>query len=605
MCAICGWQNLKQDLSEKQDTFREMLDLMSCRGKDNTGLHFEENIMLGHKRLAIIDLNNGNQPMYYKDYIIVYNGELYNTEDIKNELKEKEYTFNTTSDTEVILKGYAEFKEKILDKMEGIFAFVVYDKKTKELFLARDRFGIKPLYYCKKGEGFIFASMIRAILKSEIVKPYLSKKALGEILALGPSKKLGSGVFTGIDELRAAHYMKVKNGEIEIKRYWNVETKECKDTFDEAKEKVKELLTDSIKRQMVSDVPIATLLSGGLDSSLITAVVANNKEDKLTTYSIDYEENDKYFKKTDFTVSLDEHYIDIMSKTFNTKHKYKVITQDDVVKYLKESLYARDYPGMTDIESSLLWFSKEIAKDYKVILSGECADEFFGGYPWFYRKELNDRELFPWINNLEYRQSLLNENLQNEINLREIVEEEYKNTINELEEADRDKKDKRLFYINMTHFMQCLLDRKDRMTMYATLEARVPFADKKLVEYLWNLPFEYKYSHDTEKYLLREAFDGVIPDEVLHRKKNPYPKTHHPKFKEEVSKLLKERLENKNSKMYKIFNVGEINRLLDTNDENDVLPWYGQLMTKPQLIAYLYEFDVWLEEYGIEIEGIE
>ena len=420
----------------------------------------------------------------------------------------------------------------------------------------------------------------------------------------GPSKRQGSGIFTGIKELRAAHYLKYNKGKIEIKRYWNVETKECKDTFEEAKEKVKELLTDSIKRQMVSDVPIATLLSGGLDSSLITAIVAKNKKDKLTTYSIDYEGNDKYFKKTDFTVSLDEHYIDIMSKTFNTEHKYKMITQDDVVEYLKESLYARDYPGMTDIEASLLWFSKEIAKDYKVILSGECADEFFGGYPWFYRKELNDREFFPWINNLEYRQNLLNEKLQDQIDLKQIVEEEYKNTINELDVEDRQKKDKRLFYINMTHFMQCLLDRKDRMTMAATLEARVPFADTKLVEYLWNLPFEYKYNKNTEKYLLREAFKGVIPDEVLNRKKNPYPKTHHPKFKEEVSMLLKERLENKNSKMYKIFNIDEINKLLDENDENDVLPWYGQLMTKPQLIAYLYEFDVWLEEYQIEVEGI-
>lgn len=542
--------------------------------------------------------------MYYKEYVIVYNGELYNTEDIKEELKSKGYTFDTTSDTEVILKGYAEFKEKILDKMEGIFAFSVYNKDTKELFLARDRFGIKPLYYCKNGETFIFASMLRAILKSKVIKPYLSKKALGEILALGPSKRQGSGIFEGINELRAAHYMIVKNGEIKIKRYWNVETKECTDTFDEAKEKVKELLTDSIKRQMVSDVPIATLLSGGLDSSLITAIVSKNKEDQLTTYSIDYEGNDKFFKKTDFTISLDEHYIDIMNKAFNTKHEYKTITQDDVVKYLKDSLYAKDYPGMTDIESSLLWFSKEISKDYKVILSGECADEFFGGYPWFYRKELNDRELFPWINNLEYRQNLLNEKLQDEIDLRKIVEEEYQNTINELSEEDRNKKDKKLFYINMTHFMQCLLDRKDRMTMAATLEARVPFADTKLVEYLWNLPFEYKYNNNTEKYLLREAFKGVIPDEVLNRKKNPYPKTHHPKFKEEVSKLLKERLEDKNSKMYKIFNIEEINKLLDENDENDVLPWYGQLMTKPQLIAYLYEFDLWLEEYGIEVEGI-
>lgn len=377
--------------------------------------------------------------------------------------------------------------------------------------------------------------------------------------------------------------MKIKNGNVDIKRYWNLETKECNDTFEEAKEKVKQLLTDSIKRQMVSDVGIATLLSGGLDSSLITAVVAKNKDDKLTTYSIDYEDNDKYFKKTDFTVSLDEYYIDIMSKAFNTEHKYKTITQDDVVKYLRESLYARDYPGMTDIEASLLWFSKEISKDYKVILSGECADEFFGGYPWFYRKELNDRELFPWINNLEYRQNLLNDNLKKEINLKEIVEEEYKNTINELSEKDRDKKDKRLFYINMTHFMQCLLDRKDRNTMYATIEARVPFADTKLVEYLWNLPFEYKYNKSTEKYLLREAFRGEIPDEVLDRKKNPYPKTHHPKFKEEVSKLLRKRLENKDSKLYKIFNIEEINKLLDEDDSNDILPWYRSVNDKTSI----------------------
>lgn len=518
--------------------------------------------------------------MYFGEYVIVYNGELYNTQDLKAELEEEGEVFSTTSDTEVILKGYAKWKEKVLEKMEGIFAFCVYDTKTKELFLARDRFGVKPLYYCKKGENFIFASMLRAILKSEVIKPYLSKKALGEILALGPSKKLGSGIFTGIEELRAAHYMTIRDGKIEIKRYWRLETKECEDTFEEAKEKVKELLIDSIKRQMVSDVEIATLLSGGLDSSLITAVVANHKKDQLTTYSIDYEENDKYFKKTDFTVSLDEHYIDMMSKTFDTNHQYKVITQDDVVKNLKESLYARDYPGMTDIESSLLWFSKEIAKEYKVILSGECADEFFGGYPWFYREELNDRELFPWINNLDYRQNLLNEKLQEEIDLKKIVEEEYQATICELSEEDREKKDKRLFYINMTHFMACLLDRKDRMTMNATLEARVPFADTKLVEYLWNLPFSYKYQEGKEKYLLREAFKGVIPDEVLYRKKNPYPKTHHPKFKQEVSKLLKERLENKNSKMYQIFNIDEIEKLLKEEDENDILPWYRSAYDK-------------------------
>ena len=600
MCAICGWVNQKKNILEKQEKFKEMVELMNCRGKDNTGFYFSENVLLGHKRLAIIDIENGNQPMYYKEYTIVYNGELYNTEEIREDLINKGYKFETTCDTEVLLKGYAEYKEKILDKVEGIFAFCVYNQKESSIFLARDRFGVKPLYYCLKDGNLVFASMIRAILKSEIVKPVLDIEKLGEILALGPSKKLGSGVFKDVQELRPAHYLTYKKGKINIIRYWNVKTEECKDTFEKASEKIKELLTDSIKRQMVSDVPIATLLSGGLDSSIITAVVALNKDEKLTTYSVDYEDNDKYFKKTAFTVALDEHYIDIMSKEFNTDHKYKFIKQKDVVDYLKRCLYAKDYPGMTDIDSSMLWFSHEIAKDYKVILSGECADEIFGGYPWFYREDLNDRKYFPWINNLEYRQKLLNKDLQEKIDLVKIVEKEYEDTINELEPEDRENKEKRLFYINMTHFMTGLLDRKDRMTMDATLEARVPFADTKLIEYLWNLPFDYKYKDGVEKHLLREAFKGILPDEVLYRKKNPYPKTHHPYFLEAVTKLLKERLENPNCSLYKILNMEEINKLLETK-EDDILPWYGQLMTKPQLIAYLYQFDVWIEEYGIEI----
>ena len=592
MCAILGVLS-KDDFNI--NLFKNMLELMNNRGTDNTGYYFSKNISLGHKRLAIRDLENGNQPMFYKEYVIVYNGEIYNTDTIKKELITKGYSFTTTCDTEIILKGFTEYKEKILDKLEGIFAIAIYNKKKKELFLARDRFGVKPLFYAKKNKNFIFSSMIKPILKSKIIKPILTKKELEEILALGPSKRSGSGIFKDIYELRPGHYLIYKHNKVKTKRYWKLKSHKCKDTFDEAKIKVYKLLTDSIKRQMISDIPIATLLSGGLDSSIISAIVSINSKDKLTTYSIDYENNDKYFKRNNFTVSLDEHYIDIMSKTFNTNHKYKTIKQKDVVKLLEDTLYLRDYPGMTDIDSSLYWFSKEISKEHKVILSGECADEIFGGYPWFYRKELNN--LFPWINNISYRQKLINPNIK--INLDKTIKKEYKRMIKEIPKKDRKNKYKRLFYINMTHFMTTLLDRKDRMTMGATIEARVPFADTKLIEYLWNLPFNYKYKENKEKYLLREAFKDIIPDEVLYRKKNPYPKTHHPYFLNEVTKLLKERL--KKGNLNKIFNIDEINKLLKDNKDYDI-PWFGQLMTKPQLIAYLYQFDLWIERYNIEIK---
>ncbi len=592
MCAILGLISKKKN----KELFKNMLELMNNRGNDHTGYYFENDIYLGHKRLAIIDLEKGNQPMYDKNYIIVYNGELYNTDSLKKDLKDKGISFNTNSDTEVILKGYIYYKEKIMNKLEGIYAFAIYNKKNKELFLGRDRFGVKPLYYTKKKKEFIFSSTIKSILKSKIVKPILTKKELAQILSLGPSKAIGSGIFKDIKELRPGHYLIYKKGKIKVKRYWKLKSKKNKDTFEEATKKVNELLTDSIKRQMISDVPIATLLSGGLDSSIITAVVANNLNQPLTTYSIDYQDNDKYFKKNKFTVSQDKYYIDIMSKTFNTNHKYKIISQKDVVNLLEETLYLKDYPGMTDIESSLYWFSKEISKDYKVILSGECADEIFGGYPWFYRDELNNE--FPWINNLEYRQKIINKNLK--INLKKTIHKEYKKTINELSRKDRNDKYKKLFYINMTHFMTTLLDRKDRMTMGATLEARVPFADTKLIEYLWNIPFNYKYQKSQEKYILREAFKNIIPDEVLYRKKNPYPKTHHPYFLKQVTKLLKDRLKISNN-LSKIFNIEEIYNLLNSKEDYNI-PWFGQLMTKPQLIAYLYQFDLWIEKYNIEIK---
>ena len=601
MCAILGWLNNKDDLTEQNDTFKKMLDLMECRGKDSQGIYEQPNVLLGHNRLAIIDIENGYQPMEFDELIITYNGEIYNTKELRDELLNEGYNFDTKCDTEVILKGYHCYKEKVLEKIEGIFAFAIYNLKDNSLFLARDRLGIKPLYYLKKKNNFIYSSMIRSILASKVIEPILTKKELGELLALGPSKKLGSGIFKDIKELRPAHYLVYKNKKITIKRYWNIKTMSCNDSFIEAKNKVHDLLTSAIKRQMASDRPIATLLSGGLDSSIISAVVANNMDEQLTTYSIDYEENNLYFHKNNFTVDLDKKFIDIMANRFNTNHQYKVITQKDVVDYLTWALYAKDYPGMTDIDASLLWFSKEISKDYKVILSGECADEIFGGYPWFYRNELNNKDYFPWINNLDYRYSLINKKLRKKLNIKKIVKKEYKKTIKELPRKDRKNKYKKLFYINMTHFMTTLLDRKDRMTMYATLEARVPFADTKLIEYLWNLPFEYKYYKNTEKFILREAFRNELPKEIIDRKKNPYHKTHHPYFKNEVTKLLKGRLENKDSILYKIFDINKINELLDSKTD-DTLPWFGQLMTKPQLIAYLYQFDLWIEKYNIKIK---
>lgn len=602
MCGITGWMNKNENLRNKKRIIKKMTKTLKYRGPDSTGYFISDDVLLGHKRLAIIDPEKGKQPMKYDNYVIVYNGEIYNTDSIRKKLIKKGYSFNTTSDTEVILKGYACYKEKIVEKLEGIFAFAIYD--GKDLFLARDRLGVKPLFYTQIDGNFLFASEIKALLKNDLVQPIIDKESLQELLGLGPSKIPGSGIFKGIKELRAAHYLTYKAGIIDIKRYWNVKDKKFDDTFEVCSTKVRRMLMDSIKRQMVSDVGISTFLSGGLDSSIITAVVSNELKKQnqvLDTYSIDYEDNDKYFKANKFQVSKDKKFIDIMKNAFKTNHTYEVISQRKLAKTLKESVIARDYPGMADIDSSLFWFSKQIRKEHKVILSGECADEIFGGYPWFYRKEIRERENFPWIDSLDERISLIKNDLAQKLDLKNFVKEKCELTLSEINVSD-DENLKKLFYLNMTWFMPTLLDRKDRMTMRASLEARVPFADTKLIEYLWNVPWEYKYRNNQEKGLLRHAFKNILPKEIIDRKKNPYPKTHNPKYTKIMIKLLKKRLKNKKSVLYKIFDYDKLMNLIETGGESFKTPWFGQLMTGPELLAYLYQFDIWTVKYKIILD---
>lgn len=601
MCGFVGWYNQNHSKKNKKQ-LKKMTNKLKYRGPDQTGYYYDKNILLGHKRLSIIDLKNGIQPLTYKNYTIVYNGELYNTDEIRKKLTSK-YNFTTTSDTEVLLKGYIEYKEKILDMIEGIYAFCIYH--DEKIFLARDRVGVKPLFYANINNNFIFASEIKAILASKVIKPIINRESLQELLSLSPSRIPGSGVFKDIYELRPGHYM-IYDGNIKITRYWNIKKQKCDDTFIEATNKIKTLLTDSIKRQMVSDVGIATLLSGGLDSSIITAICSTeyqNKNKLLDTYSIDYEDNEKYFKQSKYTVSTDNKYIKLMQEKFNTNHHYKIITQKKLAKYLKESMIARDLPGMADIDSSLLWFSKQIKKDHKVILSGECADEIFGGYPWFYREEVKNREYFPWLDSIASRNNLLKKELQTKLNLKGFIKKQYDEIIKEIpQENSEEQKIKNIFYLNMTYFMPTLLERKDRMTMRGSIEARVPFADTKLIEYLWNLPWEYKYYNQTEKGILRKAYEDILPEEITNRKKNPYPKTHNPKYTKIITKMLKKRLKNKKSILHKIFDEEQLNNLIKTKGESFKEPWFGQLMTGPQLLAFLYQFDIWAKKYKIILD---
>jgi len=613
MCGITGWIDYKKDLRKESEVLSTMAETLAKRGPDDTNIWTQLHAGFGHKRLVVVDPLNGVQPMTKEKqgyhYTICYNGELYNTEDIRKELLIKGYSFQGHSDTEVLLTSYIEWGEECLSYLNGIFAFAVWDEKRHSLFIGRDRLGVKPLFYSEVGSSFIFGSEIKALLAHPGVKAELDREGLAEVFALGPSHTPGNGIFRGIKELRPGHALKFSQDGLKVWRYWNVQSEEHKDTFDETVEKVRFLFQDAVKRQLVSDVPLSTFLSGGVDSSAITAIASNeyakNGKGPLHTYSIDYEGNDKFFKANEFQPNSDGVYIKKMTDTFGTIHHNCVITQETLANFLHEAVTVRDVPGMADVDSSLLWFCREIKKDFVVSLSGECADEIFGGYPWFRREADLQRGGFPWMRSIEERQKLLKDSWSSRLNLKEYMMDKYQQTIAETPklagESKEDAKRRELFYLNQLWFMTTLLERKDRMSMGASLEVRVPFADHRMVEYVWNVPWEMKNYMGREKGLLRKALEGILPEEVLYRKKSPYPKTHNPIYTKTVTEMLKSALDEKSSALYEFFDKDQLNNIMETQGSAFKEPWFGQLMTGPQLLAHLVQMHHWFKDYNINI----
>ncbi|MGM1444921.1 asparagine synthase (glutamine-hydrolyzing) [Bacillus cereus group sp. BceL305] len=591
MCGITGWVDYKRSLEGERDVVTKMAETLAKRGPDDNKVWIKGNVAFGHKRLIVVDPEGGKQPMTcLKDeanYAICYNGELYNTEDIRKELLRRGYTFKGHSDTEVLLASYMEWKEECVDHLNGIYAFAVWDEQKEQVFIARDRLGVKPLFYKYDSGRLLFGSELKAILAHPDVKAEVTLEGLSEIFGLGPSRTPGHGIYAGIKELRPGHAMTFSKNGLCIWRYWNVESKKHEDSFEETVEKTRFLLQDSITRQLVSDVPLCTFLSGGVDSSAITAIAAKEYErsgkGQLHTYSVDYEDNDKYFKANAFQPNSDAPFIHLMTETFQTIHHRCVISNEQLAQYLTEAVLVRDLPGMADIDSSLLWFCREIKQDFVVGLSGECADEIFGGYPWFYREDDLQSSAFPWMRSTEAREQLLKKEWRNKLNLQQYVQQRYEESIQEVPildgESPLEAKRRQLFYLNMVWFMTTLLDRKDRMSMGASLEVRVPFADHRLVEYAWNIPWEMKMYKNREKGLLRKALEGLLPNEILYRKKSPYPKTHNPHYTKAVTVWIQDLLTDKGSILHELFDKEQLSGLIESGGSAFQTPWYGQLNT--------------------------
>ena len=614
MCGITGFVNYKKDISSYKNVLSEMTNELHKRGPDEEGFYLNNHIALGHKRLIVIDPEGGKQPKIKKfsfgEYAIVYNGQIYNTKELRETLKENGFEFNTYSDTEVLLNAYIYYGNDVVNHLNGIFSFAIWNSHTEELFLARDHFGVKPLFYTIFNDNFIFASELKAIFKFPNIPIIVDKQGISELFGIGPAHTPGLTVYKNIFEIKPAHFAIYNRSGLHTKRYWKLTSKPHTESFKETCNHLRNLLEDSINRQLVSDVPLCTFLSGGLDSSILTKLIGNYRKENglstISTYSVDYVDNDKNFVKSDFQPNSDNYYINLMTENSYSTNQKVVLDTPALADALEDAMIARDVPGMADVDSSLLLFCRQVKHEHTVTLMGECADEIFGGYPWFFREDALNSGTFPWSIAISERQQILNPTIAKEIDLKNYIDYRYNESLNDVQVLDTDSEEtaqkRKISHLTINWFMQTLLERGDRMGMYSGLEIRVPFCDYRLAEYMWNVPWEIKALNGREKGLLRYVCKDILPEEIVNRKKSPYPKTHNPTYLARVKSMLSEIMSNPNAPINSLLNRQYILEILETDGKAFSRPWFGQLMTGPQLIAYLCQVNMWLEKYNPIIE---
>ncbi len=617
MCGFAGFSDYGDSLLEEKYLWmalaRRMARRVSHRGPDDRGAHVSAHCALAHVRLSIIDPENGAQPMTVRDqgeeFTIAYNGEIYNAPELRSELQSRGYSFETRCDTEVVLKSYLCWGEACAEKLNGIFAFAIDDGPRQRTFLCRDRFGVKPLFYTLRGERLAFGSEIKALFEFPGVNPVLGREGLCEIFGLGPARTPGCGVFQDIFELKPGCTAVFDREGFRESRYFSLQALPHTDDYDTTVRTVRDLLLDTVERQMISDVPLCTFLSGGLDSSVVTAIAARVLRDRggdgLATYSFEFEGNEENFKPSSFQPDRDESWAQKVSAALGTDHTTLLCANDRLEDSLFEGVIAKDLPGMSDIDGSLLYFCRQVKKGHAVALCGECADEIFGGYPWFHRREMFDGAHFPWSNNLDTRSSLLKPEVLQAIGLENYVNERLSESLSEVPfvpgETEEQKRMRQISWLSIKWFMSTLLDRKDRCSMWSGLEVRVPYADHRLAQYVFNTPWEYKCPEGRVKGLLRDAARGLLPEDVLERRKSPYPKTYDPAYELDLKRRLGYVLRDSSQPIHKLLSQTAAQSLLSEQFDYG-RPWFGQLMAGPQLLAYLLQINYWMLHYQIYVD---
>lgn len=602
MCGIVGWVDTGRDLSNEGELITRMAETMRRRGPDAGGSWLSKHVAFGHRRLSVIDLENGQQPMVHEDgprkHAIVYNGELYNFRQLRSELEAKGHRFRTRCDTEVVLHSYMEWGAQCVDRFDGIYAFGIWDEARQELFLARDPLGVKPLFWTQQGGALLFASELKALLANPIVPPRVTAQGLLDmflhaLLNLLPMP--GVTPFSGVHELRPGHCLTFRNAEPTIRKYWSVPVVEHREDAAATSARIREMLEGSVRRQLMSDVPLACLLSGGIDSSAVTAL-ARREVGELRTFAVDFVDAEKHFAPNPMRPERDTDFAEEMARLVQTRHRTVRLDTSHMDEHLLDIMRARDLPVGSQYDTSLYLLFRTVKEDATVALSGEIADEIFGGYPWFWRptpqqySKENRQHGFPWKGPAWFPVS---EELRSRVDANGYIFDRYEEAIAEIPtiegEDPADRRWREIMHLTLTRWLPYLLDRKDRMGMYASVEGRVPFCSPDLVRYAIGIPRALQMGDGVTKGLLRKAVSDLLPASIMQRKKTAYPEFRNPKYVAQLESRATEILGNSSSPVLRVFDLDYLKRLTEPNAE------------KCHALECFIQLDAWLREYRIEI----
>lgn len=615
MCGIAGWIDWQEDVSSQKAIIETMIERLSHRGPDSTGFWLSPCVALAHQRLSVVDPAHGGQPMIYREggrtYVIIYNGELYNFQELRVELQMRGHSFQTNSDTEVLLHTYVEWGEECTQHLSGIFAFALWDESQQQLLLARDHLGVKPLFYIQRGSSLLFASEIKALLANPRVDAEVDAEGLAEIFSFASVRTPGFVIYRGINEVRPGEQLVFSREGMRVSRYWSLRSAPHTDDLPTTIERVRSLLANAVKQQIVADVPIVATLSGGLDSSGLVALATKEfqrqQRDPLRTYSLDFLRGEQYVTGHSTQVGLDEPWVKRVCNYVGTHHRTIMVDSSQLIENLMLPMYAHDMPSMTtgQVETSLYLLYKAMREEATVAFTGDAADEIFGSHAWFFTEKARTANTFPWL--VDFEPLLENvgsfpwwsSDVSEQVRPQEYIARRYQEARAEVPVLEGEDafhaKIREIFYLTQTRYMPVLLDRKDRMSMAVAFEVRVPFCDHHLVEYVWNIPWEMKAVGRVEKGLLRHVFADILPHEMRSRRKSPFPTSLHPQYRRSISEWYLQIVNDANAPLRPFLNVPAARKLATGNLYN--LPLAMRLAAMEQAI----QMNTWLKEYRVRI----